>query len=64
MNKNRFNRRQFISSIAMGSLGLMLLDPVSLFGNAIEKLHGFQKSDLLFYLDSKGKKKPVTTVAE
>jgi hypothetical protein len=48
----------------MGSLGLMLLDPVLSFGNAIEKLHSFQKSDLLFYIDSKGKKRPVTTLAE
>lgn len=64
MNKSRFNRRQFISSMAMGSLGLMLLNPVLSFGNAIEKLSGFQKSDLLFYIDSKGKKRPVTTLAE
>ena len=42
MNKNRFNRRQFISSMAMGSLGLMLLNPVLSFGNAIEKLSGLK----------------------
>jgi hypothetical protein len=64
MIKKGFDRRQFISSMAMGSLGLMLSNPVFSFGNTIEKLHNFQKSDLLFYIDSKGKIKPVTTLTE
>jgi len=64
MRKNNFSRRQFITSATLGSLGWMLIDPMSSFGNRIEKLHGFQKSGLLFYIDSKGKKKPVTTLAE
>jgi acetyl esterase/lipase len=64
MIKKGFDRRQFISSMEMGTLGLMLSNPVFSFGNTIEKLHNFQKSDLLFYIDSKGKIKPVTTLTE
>jgi len=64
MTRDKFNRRQFIGSLAMGSIGLLLLDPVFSYGNTIEKLHGFQKPGLLFYKDSRGKEKPVTTLAE
>ena len=64
MGKSSFNRRQFITSAAMSSLGLVFLNPGSSFGNVIERLGNFQKSDLLFYIDSNGKKRPVATLGE
>ena len=64
MNKNNFSRRQFITSMAMGTAGLMLINPLSSFGNINKPLNHFQKSGLLFYKDSNGKIKPVTTLTE
>lgn len=64
MGKDDFNRRNFLTLVAMGSLVLMGLNPVSSFGNVIKKLDSFNRSDLLFYLDSNGQKRPVTTLAE
>ena len=64
MGENSFNRRQFITSTAISPLGLIFINPVSSFGNIIERLDNFQKSNLLFYTDSKGKKRRVTTSAE
>ncbi|MEO9004118.1 MAG: alpha/beta fold hydrolase [Ginsengibacter sp.] len=64
MNKNNFSRRQFITSAAVSSLGLLLVNPASSFTNVIDQLSGFQKSGLLFYIDSKGKKRRVSTLAE
>ena len=64
MNKNNFNRRQFITSMAVSTVGLMLIDPFSSFGNINKQLDHFQKSGLLFYKDSNGKIKPVTTITE
>ena len=64
MEKDDFNRRNFITSIAMGSFVLMGLNPISSFGNVIKKSDRFHRTDLLVYLDSNGQKKPVTTLAE
>ncbi|HEY8661716.1 MAG TPA: alpha/beta fold hydrolase, partial [Hanamia sp.] len=64
MGKDDFNRRNFITSIAMGSFVLMGLNPISSFGNVIKKSDRFNRTDLLVYLDSNGQKKPVTTLAE
>ncbi|MEO6001081.1 MAG: alpha/beta fold hydrolase [Chitinophagaceae bacterium] len=64
MKKGSFKRRQFIASVATSSIGLMFFNPISSFGNLNQQLDRFQKSDLLFYVDSNGKKKLVTTLAE
>lgn len=64
MKRESFGRRQFITSVARSSLGFMLINPVSTFANIIEQLDKFKKSELLFYIDSKGKKRRVTTLAE
>lgn len=64
MKRESFGRRQFITSVARSSLGFMLINPVSSFANIIEQLDKFKKSELLFYIDSKGKKRRVTTLAE
>ena len=64
MKRESFGRRQFITSVAMSSLGFMLINPASSFGNIIEQLDKSKKSDLLFYTDSKGKKRRVTTLVE
>jgi len=64
MNKNNFSRRQFITSVAVSTVGLMFIDPISSFGNINKQLNSFQKSGLLFYKDSNGKIKRVSTVAE
>ncbi|MEJ7829222.1 MAG: alpha/beta fold hydrolase [Segetibacter sp.] len=56
-----FNRRKFIQSIA---LGWMASNPVSSFGKKIKKSDSSNVSDLLFYINAKGQKKPVTTLAE
>lgn len=64
MRKNSFSRRRFITSATLGSLGLLLMNPVSSFGKKIEQLDNYQKSDLLFYIDSTGKKRRVTTVTQ
>src|SRR5665647_3928093 len=64
MEKDDFNRRNFITSIAMGSLVLMGLNPISSFGNVIKKSDSFNRTDLLVYLDSNGQKRPVTTLAK
>jgi dienelactone hydrolase len=50
--------------MAMGSFGLMLMDPFFSFGNINTQLNHFQSSGLLFYKDSYGKIKPVTTLTE
>ena len=50
--------------MAMSTAGLILIDPFSSFGNINKQLNHFQKSGLLFYKDSNGKIKPVTTAAE
>jgi len=63
MSQN-FKRRQFITSAAISSIGLLFLNPVTSFANVIEQLNVFQKIGLLFYIDSKGKKRQVTTLAE
>jgi dienelactone hydrolase len=64
MNKNNFSRRQFITSIAAGAVGFLFVDPISSFGNINKPSNSFQKPGLLFYKDSNGNIKPVTTVAE
>ena len=64
MNKNNFSRRQFITSVAVSTVGLMFIDSVSSFGNINKQLNSFQKSGLLFYKDSNGKIKRVSTIAE
>lgn len=58
------NRRQFITSAGLGSLGLMLLNSVFSLSNAIEQTDDRRKTRLLFYTDSKGKKRRVSTLAE
>lgn len=63
MSQN-FKRRQFITSAAISSLGLLLGNPVSSFANVIEQMNSFQKFDLLFYIDSEGKKRRVETLSE
>jgi len=62
--KEAFNRRNFITSMAMGSLALMGSRPISSLGNIIKKSGSFNKIDLLVYLDSNGQERPVTTLAE
>jgi pimeloyl-ACP methyl ester carboxylesterase len=62
--QNHFSRRQFIASVAAGAAGFLFADPFSSFGNINKQLNHFQKSGLLFYKDSNGKIKPVTTAAE
>src|SRR6185437_8463722 len=64
MTGDSFDRRRFVHSMAIGSLGLIFLNPVSSLANVIEQLINVQKSDLLFYMDSKGQKRPVTNLAE
>ncbi len=63
MKTDGFKRRQFLVSIAMGSIGLMVSNLVS-FSNVTKKLDSSNRSDLLFYIDLNGQKKPVTTLAE
>lgn len=64
MIKSKFDRRQFITALGMGSLGLILFDPLLSFGNTIEKSTTTKSPGLLFYKDSNGKVKKVTTVAQ
>jgi pimeloyl-ACP methyl ester carboxylesterase len=64
MKKESYNRRHFFTSVATSTFGWMFLNPGSFFGNVNRQSGDFQKSDLLFYTDSKGKKRVVTTVAE
>lgn len=63
MNRNNFKRRQFITSVAASSLGLLFLNPISSWGTVCGQWDP-KKSNLLFYLDSNGKRIPVTNLAE
>lgn len=64
MIKHKLDRRQFITTLGMGSLGMILFDPLLSFGNTIEKLDNSRRPGLLFYKDPKGKLKKVTTIAQ
>ena len=64
MERDDCNRRGFITTIAVGSLLLMGVNPIASFGNA-KRISGTSNgTDLLVYLDSNGQKKPVTTLEE
>src|SRR4029078_12594129 len=64
MEKDDCNRREFITTIAVGSLLLMGVNPIASFGNA-KRISGTSNgTDLLVYLDSNGQTKPVTTLEE
>ncbi len=64
MNSRNYNRRKFIQFLTGGSLGWMVANPVFSFANSSKKRDCSDRSDLLFYIDLKGRKKPVTTLAE
>ena len=62
MIKSKLDRRQFITTLGMGSLGMIFFDPLLSFGNTIEKLDNSKSPGLLFYKDSNGKIKKVTII--
>ena len=64
MTKSKFDRRQFITTLGIGSLGMIFFDPLLSFGNSIGKLATSKGIGLLFYKDVNGKIKRVTTVAQ
>ena len=64
MSRNNFNRRQFLSSVAISSIGFMSMKFVFSTGNAIKDLDNSRKYGLLFYKDQNGKIKRVTTLAQ
>ena len=64
MEKDDCNRREFITTIAVGSLLLIGVSPIASFGNVKRILDTPNGSDLLVYLDSHGEKRPVTTPEE
>ena len=64
MEGSRFNRRQFLSSLAVLSIVKMVSDPVLSFANTAGKLNAQTHNKLLSYLDANGKKKPVKTLRE
>lgn len=63
MKADNFTRKQFIASISLASLLLAISNPLAAsgawFGEGVSAT-----SDLLFYTDAKGKRRPVTTLAE
>ena len=64
MIKIKLDRWQFISTLGMGSLGMIFFDPLLSFGNTIKKLVNSKILSLLFYKDSNAKIKKVTTKAQ
>src|SRR6476620_4334887 len=64
MEKDDCKRREFITTIAVGSLLLIGVSPIASFGNVKRILDIPNGSDLLVYLDSHGEKRPVTTPEE
>jgi dienelactone hydrolase len=63
MKSDVFSRRKFVSSVVAGA-GLMAINPLVSFGNTIADLDFLTKTHLLFYVDSKGRKRRVKTPAE
>jgi dienelactone hydrolase len=60
MKKNNFNRRKFLASMAILSMGQMI--PVSILSFPVsDKEYSSIQNDLLWYIDSKGKRKKVKT---
>ena len=64
METGNFNRRQFMISMSAASFAFMASNPVASFEKAVEKAGGFDGFGLLFYKDSDGRQRRVTTLAE
>lgn len=64
MKLKDLNRRMFIQSVATGFVVWTASSPVFSFSNQVKKPRNSRGSDLLLYLDTNGKKRPVTTPFE
>ncbi len=63
MKESRFNRRYFLASGAILSIGQMIPDSVFSFPG-FNKIHSFNHNHLLWYIDLNGKRKKVKTLKE
>ena len=64
MKGDSLNRRRFLASLAVLSIGRMLPGPVLSFPPAINSLKDLIRNDLLCYVDANGVSTPVKTVRE
>ena len=64
MKGSGFNRRRFLASVALLSVGQVLPRTAFSFSNSPAFLKALPGNDLLSYLDARGEKKPVTNLAE
>ena len=64
MDINNFSRRRFIAAVSVSFLAAGVSVTIPSFGNIINYLEKYYEKDLLYYIDSAGRRRPVNTLAK